>query len=351
MAQMQRSFSKHTPLAKLFKTAMRSMSLSLAPFIVVDFADLSRYNRIFPASARSVTNSPIGVNGLWTSSAEWTEGSELTIEYGNGTKQTIEKKASPTERFFSYDNGTQLYAVNCIPRTLNSAFGTASTEEASSEVPGLPDTTWKNAANSVAGYFSKLTGLEDTGILFLPTFSSNPNDVSRVTVEFMKNATEAGKKNILIDLTSNPGGSISIGLDLFKIFFPEQTPYTATRYRAHDAAKYLTKAESSDPSADASNPFGYRMNVQPDQQTDFKSWDDLYGPHDTLGSSSSSLLANFNYTALSSASFPINGYGLIALDPKKALFPAKNIAIVSCIHPSSYNHHGTNQCQNTANQW
>ncbi|KAJ5980492.1 Interphotoreceptor retinol-binding [Penicillium waksmanii] len=289
----------------------------------------AQYNRIFPASARSVTNTPIGVNGLWTSSTEWSEGSELTIEYGNGTKQTIEKKASPTERFFSYDNGTELYTVNCIPRTLNSAFSTSSTEEASSEVPGLPDTTWKNSAGSVAGYFSKLTGLEDTGILFLPTFSSSPSDVSRVTVEFLKNATEAGKKNILIDLTGNPGGSISIGLDLFKIFFPEETPYTATRYRAHDAAKYLTKAESSDPSADASNPFGYKKNVKPDQKTDFKSWDDLYGPHDTLGSSSSSLLANFNYTALSSTSFPINGYGSIALDPKKALFPGKNIAILT----------------------
>jgi hypothetical protein len=139
---------------------------------------------------------------------------------------------------------------------------------------------------------------------------------------------------------------------LFKIFFPEETPYTATRYRAHDAAKYLTKAESSDPNADASNPFGYKKNVQPDQETDFKSWDDLYGPHDTLGSPSSSLLANFNYTALSSTSFPINGYGSIALDPKKALFPAENIAIVSCFHAQSFKTpHGTNQNKTTAYKW
>ena len=254
----------------------------------------------------------------------------MTLKYGNGTRQTVEKKASPKERFFKYDNGTQLYNVNCIPRTLNtnSAVSTG-TEEASSKVPGLPETTWKNSANSIAGYFSKLTGLEDTGIIFLPTFSSSPQEVSQVTVEFLNNATEAGKKNILIDLTGNPGGSISIGLDLFKIFFPEETPYTATRYRAHDAAKYLTKAESVDPSADSSNPFAYKENVRPDQKTGFKSWKDLYGPHDTLGSSSSSLLANFNYTALSSSTFPINGYGPIPLNPQKALFPAKNIAIVS----------------------
>lgn len=69
--------------------------------------------------------------------------------------------------------------------------------------------------------------------------------------------------------------------------------------------------------------------IQPDQKTDFSSWEDLYGPHHILGSSSSSLLANFNYTSTSSTAFPINGYGSIPLEPSKSLFAADNIAIVS----------------------
>ncbi|KAJ5110139.1 hypothetical protein N7532_002784 [Penicillium argentinense] len=107
------------------------------------------------------------------------------------------------------------------------------------------------------------------------------------------------------------------------------TPYTATRYRAHDAAKYLTQAEARDHSEDSNNPFAYKANVAPDQKTAFKSWTDLYGPHETQSSSSSSLLANFNYTATSTTNFPISGYGPAPLKIKKSLFPAKNIAILT----------------------
>lgn len=194
---------------------------------------------------------------------------------------------------------------------------------------GLPETAWRNSANSVAGYFSNLAALEDTGILFLPTFSSSPQEVAQVTTEFLRNATATGKKNIVIDLAANPGGYMSIGINLFRIFFPDAFPYTATRFRAHEAAKYLTKAYSRYTTPDSSNTFAYRQMVTPDQKSGFSSWEDLYGPHETLGSSSSSLLANFNFTATSTTAYPINGYGPVPLNPDKSLFPAENIVIVS----------------------
>ena len=199
----------------------------------------------------------------------------------------------------------------------------------SSEIAGFPTTTWRNSANSIAGYYSKLSGLEDTAIIFLPTFSSSAPEVAKIAVDFLQNSTESGKKNVLIDLSSNPGGYISIGIDLSRIFFPNAVPYTATRFRAHDAAKYLTKAYSRGNSTDTSNVFAYRQMVRPDQKTEFSSWEDLYGPHEILGSSASSLLANFNYTSTSSKNFPINGYGPVPLNPSKSLFSADNIAIVS----------------------
>lgn len=290
---------------------------------------IRRYNRIFPALARSVTNSPTGPNGMWTSTADWTEGSQLNIKYKNGTSQTIEKRASPTERFFSYKNGTRLYEVNCLPRGLNTAAVSNAGAEKNAEVPGLPKTSWRNSANSVAGYYSKLKGLEDTGVIFLPTFSSSPQEIAQVAIDFVNNATTNGKKNIIVDVTANPGGYMGMGLDLFKMFFPDVFPYTATRFRAHDAAKYLTKAYSRDPTQDFSNIFAFEKMVTPNQKNGFKSWQDLYGPHEIMGSSSSSLLANFNYTSSSNKANPINGYGGIPLNPKKAPFSAKNIAIVS----------------------
>jgi hypothetical protein len=303
--------------------------------IVSNHTNCLRYNRLFPAPARSVTNTPTGINGIWASIGDWTDGAQLTLKFGNGTEKTIEKTATPSEKFFSYKNGTNLYDIECLPRDLSTASGSPSgAEKASSEIAGLPSTTWRNSANSIAGYYSKVSGLEDTAIIFLPTFSSSASEVAKIAVDFLQNATEAGKKNVLIDLSSNPGGYMSIGIDLSRIFFPHAAPYTATRYRAHDAAKYLTKAYSRDNSADTSNVFAYRQMVHPDQKTDFNSWEDMYGPHEVLGSSASSLLANFNYTSTSSKSFPINGYGPVPLNPSSSYFSAENIALVSDKIPS-----------------
>ncbi|KAJ5529337.1 hypothetical protein N7527_002730 [Penicillium freii] len=290
----------------------------------------AQYNRVFPAPARSVTNTPTNVNGIWASIGDWTDGAQLSLKFGNGTEKTIQKTATPSEKFFSYKNGTHLYEIECLPRDLSAASSTPSgAEKASSEIAGFPTTTWRNSANSIAGYYSKLSGLEDTAIIFLPTFSSSAPEVAKIAVDFLQNSTESGKKNVLIDLSSNPGGYISIGIDLSRIFFPNAVPYTATRFRAHDAAKYLTKAYSRGNSTDTSNVFAYRQMVRSDQKTEFSSWEDLYGPHEILGSSASSLLANFNYTSTSSKNFPINGYGPVPLNPSKSLFSADNIAIIT----------------------
>ncbi|KAJ5171067.1 Interphotoreceptor retinol-binding [Penicillium coprophilum] len=290
----------------------------------------AQYNRVFPAPARSVTNTPTSVNGIWASVGDWTDGAQLSLKFGNGTEKTIQKTATPSEKFFSYKNGTHLYDIECLPRALSTASTSPSgAEKASSEIAGFPTTTWRNSANSIAGYYSKLSGLEDTAIIFLPTFSSSAAEVAKIAVDFLQNSTEAGKKNLLIDLSSNPGGYMSIGIDLSRILFPNAAPYTATRFRAHDAAKFLTKAYSRDNKTDTSNVFAYRQMVRPDQKTDFSSWEDLYGPHEVLGSSASSLLANFNYSSTSSKAFPINGYGPVPLKPSKSPFSADNIAIIT----------------------
>lgn len=331
-ASLQPSSLNHIPLAKVSKIAMHSKP----PFHprAKYAADIVRYNRVFPALARSITNTPTDKNGIWYITDDWTDGAQLSLRFANGSSTTIEKTATPKERFFSYQNGTELYNINCLPRSLSSASRSTPSAEEASEVTGLPETAWRNSANSVAGYFSNLTDLEDTGIIFLPTFSSSPQEVAEVTTDFLRNATAAGKKYILIDVAANPGGYMSSGIDLFRNFFPGAFPYTATRFRAHEAAQYLTKAYSRDTRPDSSNTFAYRQMVTPDQQSGFSSWEDLYGPHEILGSSSSSLLANFNFTSTSTTVYPINGYGPVPLNPDKALFPAENIVIVSTYRPS-----------------
>ncbi|OGE48578.1 hypothetical protein PENARI_c027G03066 [Penicillium arizonense] len=330
-AKLQKTNSKAvSPLASINGTDVATFLESYASGQSLQDRDAhQRYNRVFPGLARSVTNTPTDANGIWASIGDWTDGAELSLKFANGTEKTVQKTATPSERFFSYENGTHLWNTECVPRDLSTPLSSSSVAEKASEVPGLPSTDWRTSANSIAGYYSNLTDLQDTAVIFLPTFSSSASEVAQIATDFLQNATAAGKKNVLIDVSANPGGYMSIGIDFSRIFFPGATPYTATRFRAHDAAKYLTKAYSRDTSTDSSNVFAYKQTVQPDQKMGFSSWKDLYGPHDILGSSASSLLANFNYTSTSSEVFPINGYGPVPLKPSKSLFPAENIAIIT----------------------
>ncbi|KAF7717900.1 Uncharacterized protein PECH_002700 [Penicillium ucsense] len=290
----------------------------------------AQYNRNFPAVARNFANTPTDPNGIWFRTTDWSEGSLMTLTFANGTTRRIKKRAIPKERLFAYKNGTSLYNSHCIPRGLPKAKTAIATEtEEASSVPGLPNTQWRNSANTIAGFYSNMTGLEDTAIMFLPSFASSPGEAAQIAVNFLQNATTAGKTSIVIDVSANPGGYLSYGIDLARIFFPDAEPYTATRYRAHTAAKYLTEAFAASDTPDSSKAFAYREMVKPDQKSGFSSWQDLYGPEVILGSPSSNLLANFNYSATSTATYPINGYGSVPLIPKQPPFPAKNITIVT----------------------
>lgn len=324
---MQPSIWNHTLLAKAFKIQTHSKFFSCR-YQHINNADIARYNRVFPNLARSTIDTPIDQNGIWYTTTDWTDDTQLDLKFANGTYVALEKTAKPQERFFSYQNGTELYNINCLPRNLSPMSRLPVNAEEDIEVTGLPHTVWRNTANSVAGYLSNLTGLQDTGVVFLPTFSSSPDEVAQVVTDFLRNASASGKKNILIDISANPGGYMTIGIDLLRIFFPHAFPYTATRFRAHDAAKYLTKAYSNYTTSDASNIWAYKQMVTPDQENGFSSWEDLYGPYEILGSPSSNLMANFNFTSISTNVYPINGYGAASLNPDTSLFAAENIAIV-----------------------
>lgn len=193
---------------------------------------------------------------------------------------------------------------------------------------------------SVSGYFSNQTALRDTAILSVPSFEPLPSGWSHFAKGFLRKATRQGKKNLLIDLSGNPGGAIVAGFGLFAELFPGKEMYLGSRLRSHESAHSLEKIFShlNDSAAfaegvDNANPFVYQAQVSPDQKHAFKSWHDLYRPHDVSGANFSSPFAVFNLTALSNNdTSPINGYGPIPLQPKRSAFAPENITIVSIPH-------------------
>ena len=68
--------------------------------------------------------------------------------------------------------------------------------------------------------------------------------------------------------------------------------------------------------------------MKPNQEEGFDTFEEYFGPYDSLGVPSSALYAN-NLTSLSTPAYvPISGYGEMASDPTTQLFDSENIILV-----------------------
>ncbi|KAJ5613027.1 hypothetical protein N7510_006221 [Penicillium lagena] len=136
---------------------------------------------------------------------------------------------------------------------------------------------------SVSGYYLDHLGLKDVAVLFVSTFAPQAENFADKATEFVYTAKRAGKTKLIIDLSSNLGGSPYLGVDLFKLFFPNHHAYTATRFRAHEASdlvgKALSKIKTTQSTVIAeSYSFDLSTMVTPDQQSNFTSWADAFSP-------------------------------------------------------------------------
>lgn len=182
----------------------------------------------------------------------------------------------------------------------------------------------------------------DYGVLALPSFlvvGPNQLEFDEKVTSFLKNATEKGKKKIIVDLQGNGGGSIAAGLNMFKAFFPEKDVYSANRFRWNKGIELIGKALSSPKLPllnyyTAGQPYNWKQNVKPDQEEGFDTFEEYFGPYDVLGVPSSALYAN-NLTQLSTPNYvPVSGYGEMPLAPKSQLFGAEDIILVR--HPITF---------------
>ncbi|KAK6073086.1 peptidase S41 family protein [Seiridium cupressi] len=142
----------------------------------------------------------------------------------------------------------------------------------------------------------------------------------------------SGRSKIIIDVSGNGGGNIDRAFDLFRLFFPAEFPYSATRFRVHDAsAAFATIYGSLNQSLaqEAPGPFGYRGQVEPDQMTDFSSEEEFVAGGTQLGVNVSSLFANFNFTCISGEENPIHEFGSTPSETATSPFKAEDILIVS----------------------
>ena len=294
--------------------------------------------------------------GLWPGSKDF------HLSFDNGTRTTIQTTAKIDSIYgFPWKNGKDFFKFNCVPlsrkeqesaqssmmsvlQSLESKTATQThpisspnsspSTTASPIADGFPNSVSKASDDSISGYFLDQPDGKDVAVLYIPIFQPASDEFSDVATDFVQKAKAAGREKLVIDLSTNYGGTIDYGLDLFKLFFPNKEMYTATRFRAHEAMDLVGQALAQVPISNmkVQNQFPSYVRsamARPNQKGGFKTWAELFGPHEELGTNMSSLMAVENFTLASVQSDHIRGYGPDKQNTTVPPFAAENILLVS----------------------
>lgn len=212
--------------------------------------------------------------------------------------------------------------------------------------PNYPTPVVTHLKQQIGAFFLDAPGLEDVAVLSFNTFSSEDaeevQEFQWLVEKFLKYAKEQKKTKMIIDVSSNGGGTLFLAYDIFKQFFPTMEPDIGVRHRATDAVNIMgeqfgTINLKSENKVYASNvtaqevymsPLHWASNVDKDLK-EFSSWDEMKGPVTLNGAEYTNIMRyNLSYEHLGHGGLKdISGYGTRAnLAPQP--FKAENIVLV-----------------------
>ncbi|KAJ4152219.1 hypothetical protein NW765_017728 [Fusarium oxysporum] len=177
--------------------------------------------------------------------------------------------------------------------------------------------------------------------MMIPSFDGDglPSNQSltfgHYATEIVSKVLADGRTKLIIDVSGNLGGNVDRDFNLFKLFFPSEFPYSANRFRRYEVSEGFVKVFSAVSRSTALDnapingaKMAYSVEVTPDQEAGFESYEEFLDDTTQLGTPVSSLFASFNFTEASGNSdTPIRGYAGRPLN-KTQPFKAENIAII-----------------------
>lgn len=240
-------------------------------------------------------------------------GPSTTLSFANGSSVTNDNFARVMVPFANISSGEDIYkqyftppprepepveelATSATSSASLSSSTTSTTSAASTSIPapGYPSPLIREPNNLNSGYFLEGLGYDDVAVLSVPSFvGTTPDEIpfQIVNTYLINQAVAHNKTKLIIDVSANGGGTILQGYDLFKQLFPQELPYGATRYRAHEAFDLIGQEVSyysglvprslntNDTVQNiVSTSWNYRTDVDVNYQP-FTSWAEKYGPH------------------------------------------------------------------------
>ncbi|KZZ88772.1 Peptidase S41 [Moelleriella libera RCEF 2490] len=310
----------------------------------------ARWNQLFASKASTINDASDGGGAFVDNFSAWPGTNSTTVQFSNGSRVEIRTWAKLSQLTFQ-SSPQDLFNISCLPerKRQNEPRGWASEEweddirpPATASPQGYPKSFDRDPYNQVLGFELD----KETAVMLIPSFETSgpliPDNQSAVFAEkatsIVNEAVSLGHAKLIIDVSGNGGGNIVRAFDLFKLFFPNKFPYSATRFRRHTAINLAAKALGSLNASAAAyqGGIGYRAQVKPDQEGDFASLSDFLGNDTQYGTRVSSLFANFNYTTLSGVGEPIRGFGTQVRKLNQTQpFKPENIIIIGDGHCAS----------------
>ncbi|KAK0615233.1 peptidase S41 family protein [Bombardia bombarda] len=291
----------------------------------------ARYNHVFPSSALEFSGN--FAEGAWRSNEGlWPGAASYMLKFANGTVMKVTTTAiwPMTNGPMQYADGGALFEGACIPGSTSpmaqplqslSYKSTISSRPKNGPIgkAAYPRPISSDKNDLVRGYYLDDPHHNSTAILQLPTFrlrgTATALDFSRAVVEFLDHATAADNKTrLIIDLSGNTGGDIVLGFNIFKILFPNESIYSATRFRATELVNLMGKIFShvydnkSTRLPPIDPPLIAQAAVNTSQKPAFFSWNDLYSPVNIMGANMSQLYGHFDFNLASTPDNPIFGF-------------------------------------------
>ncbi|EEP82090.1 predicted protein [Uncinocarpus reesii 1704] len=304
------------------------------------------YNSLFFNYPGSVD----GSYGLFYAAVGLYTGPQIDIEFENGTKKEYQNRAFFHLDFDGVKDGDTFYEKFCsgdleqAPLLKKREVELLKRSGPGSPRPQFPDPVVELSDGTIAGYH---LGDSDLAVLsvssFLPTELDNDVNLkfSTITSKFLEESKKKGKKKLIVDVTSNGGGALFLGFDLFKQLFPSGEITSAFNLRATEQVDIIGRKVNQllkDPRTMRGKAAAYErnsifdLNTYVDVEGDkFSNWDDYFGPVTH---------SDFNFThlarwdldnevmSLKSSRFVVAGHGTRSKLPSQ-VFEADDIVLLT----------------------
>lgn len=111
----------------------------------------------------------------------------------------------------------------------------AAVTQTATQLDGYPSPVAISDDLTLSGYFLDEPGFTDTAVLVAQQMSEeDPMSFQSTLTKFMDACRSGNKKQLVIDIQGNPGGTVSLGYEIFKQLFPSVYPYGAGTLRAFE---------------------------------------------------------------------------------------------------------------------